>query len=670
MTTRGRRLLLWSLLLVLVAALAAALLAGPLLLDQERYRGILISRLSQLLNRTVTASNLRAQLLPSPGVTIRNFSIADRAPWSEPFLDAKQFHVGLKLLPLLRGDVQISGIRMDEVRIRLAKGPDGWNVEDLMRPSSRPTAAEPRPSESARTARGPSVLPVLVAGALTIRNGTIILDNPLHPYGPASLELTDIHLDVPDPLSSHSLRIRMSGRFPGKTSGSFDLDGSVQRNEAEHTPIEVELHVRDLEAARLASVMGISGATAATFTGTLDFEGKAVGEWPRLALTADADLQRVGVMPAKDTGKTTGEKARLQAKGQWEGDALDLSDVSLLWKGHTIAGRLHLVTQKSPRLQFWLNAPELSIEPIMALATATAGSETDRVNAPQTPKIPPSPLYQRGARGDLARAASSSEPGGLQIEGHLRSDVLRWGKLVLTTAENDLHYCCGLFTLRRLRGGFYGGTLSSDAAVDWRGPTPRVTVATHLEGVQTEPLLSAIQDPKWTVRGVMTLDSKMELSGQLGSGALTRVSGQSDIVVTNGQVTGYAPLERLSKTADPILKGLGMSPLTLNEFDRLSAHWTLDGGILRTRDLTLLRNGAKLYAVGSFNLLNQTMDFDVTAKVAKTTLEAKVAGPSSDPVVTPQAGSIEGRIKTEVGRLLGKDRNKEVGKMLQQLFSR
>lgn len=79
MTTRGRRRLLWSLLLVLVG-LVAALFAGPMLLDQERYRGILISRVGQLLNRTVTASSLRAHLLPSPGVTIQNFSIADRAP--------------------------------------------------------------------------------------------------------------------------------------------------------------------------------------------------------------------------------------------------------------------------------------------------------------------------------------------------------------------------------------------------------------------------------------------------------------------------------------------------------------------------------------------------------------------------------------------------------------
>ncbi|MCZ7624477.1 MAG: AsmA-like C-terminal region-containing protein [Candidatus Methylomirabilis sp.] len=135
------------------------------------------------------------------------------------------------------------------------------------------------------------------------------------------------------------------------------------------------------------------------------------------------------------------------------------------------------------------------------------------------------------------------------------------GKLVLTAAESDLDYCCRLLTIRRLRGGLYGGTLSGGGAIDWRGSTPRTTVATHLDGVQTEPLLNAIQEPRWTLHGVMTLDSKIEIAGQLGSGALARTSGQTDVAVTNGRVTGYTPLERLSKTADPILKGLGSPAL-------------------------------------------------------------------------------------------------------------
>ena len=677
MTRRGRRRLLG--LLLVLGGLVVALLAGPLLLDQERYRGILTSRASQLLNRTVTASSLRVHLLPTPGVTIRGLTIADRAPWSGPFLEAERLHVALKLLPLLKGELQIRNVRIDRPRIRLARGPDGWNLDDLIRPAARGAVAEPRRAEGTRVTRGQPALPVLVAGALAIRHGALVIENPLHPYGPADLEFQDVNLDIPAPLPPNPLRIYASGILPHNLSGSFDLIGSLPLHEGDHPPIEVQLTVRGIEAAQLASSIGVSRTSSSTaaFSGTLDFEGKAVGEWPVLDLQAEADLQRVGVaLPrlkhagtgGEENGKAPGDKAWLRAKGRWESDRLDLSQVSLLWKGQTTMGRLHLATQKSPRIQFWLDTPDLSIEPIVAIATAAADSGTNPVNAPRTPNPPTPPLSKGGAGG--FRISQPSEVGGLQFEGHLRSGILRWGKLALTTAEGDLRYCCGLLTIRQLRGGFYGGNLLGDAALSFSGRASRAKVTTHLEGVQTEPLLNAIQEPRWTLRGMMTLDSRMELSGQLGPGALARASGQTDITVTNGRVTGYAPLERFSKTVDPILKGLGISSPTLNEFDRLSAHWTLDGGILRTKDLMLLRDGAKFYAAGSVNLLNQALDFDVTAKVAKTTLEAKVQGTSSDPVVTPQMGRIEGRIKTEVGKLLGNERNKELGKVLRELFNR
>ncbi len=667
-------------MLLVFGGLVVALFAGPLLLDQERYRGILTSRASQLLNRTVTASSLRVHLLPSPGVTIHGLIIGDRAPWSEPFLDAEQLHVAFKLLPLLKGEIQVRSIRIDRPRIRLARGPDGWNLDDLIRPTARGVAAEPRRTEGTRVARGQPALPILVAGALAIRHGALVLENPLHPHGPARLELKDVNLDISAPVPRSPIRIHASGPLPGNISGSFDLTGSLQPHEGDHQPIEVEFHARGIEAAQLASSLGVprSSPSVAALSGTLDLEGKAVGEWPVLDLQAEANLQRIGVaLPllkhagtgGEDNSKAPGDKAWLRAKGRWEGDSLDLSQMSLLWKGQTTTGRFHLATQKSPRLQFWLDTPNLSIEPIVALVAAS-GSETNQVNVPRTPQISPSPPYPTGERGDVPRTLHSPEVAGLQVEGHLRSGILRWGKLVLTTAEGDLRYCCGLLTIGRLQGGFYGGTLSGDAALSFSGRAPHTRITTHLEGFQIEPLLDAIQKPQWTLRGRMTLDSKIELSGQLGPGALARASGQTDITLANGRVIGYAPLERLSKTFDPFLKGTGISSSALSEFDLLSAHWTLDGGTLRTRDLTLLRDGAKFFAVGSVNLLTQALDFDVTAKVAKTTLEAKVQGTSPDLVVTPQMGRIEGRIKTDVGKLLGDARNKDLGKVLQQLFSR
>lgn len=660
--TRHRRNLLLGSLLAL-AGLAALLLAAPLLLDIERYRSLLAARASHLLGREVTAQSLRVRLLPRPGAIVRGLSIADRAPWSGSFIEAERLDLNLRLLPLLRGELQIRNIRIERPRIRLGLGQDGWNLEDLIRPAARPALAEPRRPEGTPPVRGQPVLPILVAGALTIRDGTLLFESATQNHDPARLEIRDLNLDVPAPLPLNPLRIHASGRLPGEVSGSFDLTVSLRSQEGDRLPIEAQLRVRGLEASQLASSLGLSGSSAAAFSGTVDLEGKAVGEWPRLALQADIDLQRVDVTLGNETNKAPGEKAWLRAKGRWDGEALDLPEASLHWKNHTVTGHLHLANLHAPRIHFELNASDLAVEPLVAMATGL-GSWTGHSSTPR----------RRGERGVVASHSRDGTPhterfAGPRVEGRLRSGAVHWGGLILTPAEGELRYTGGLFTIHRLRGGFYGGRLSGNAALDWRRQSSYTSITAHLEGVQTEPLLKALHEERWTLRGTMTLDSRVELSGQPGPGALTRASGQSELIVTGGRLTGYPPLDKVAQTFHPLLKGAGISS-TLNEFDRLSAHWTLDGGILRTRDLSLQREGAMLFAAGSMNLQDQSLDFNVTARVAKATLEAKVTGTPSNPVVTPQLGRIEQRIKTEVGKIMKGERGEALGNVLRQLVPR
>jgi AsmA protein len=658
--TRHRRNLLLGSLLAL-AGLSALLLAAPLLLDTERYRSLLAARASHLLSREVRAQSLRVRLLPRPGAIVRGLVIADRAPWSGSFIETERLDVTLKLLPLLRGELQIRNIRIERPRIRLALGQDGWNLEDLIRPVTRPALAEPRRPEGTPSVRGQPALPVLLAGALTIRDGTLLFESATQNH--ARLEIRDLNLDVPAPLPLNPFRIHASGRLPGEVSGSFDLTGSLRSQEGDRLPIEAQMRVRGLEASQLASYLGLSGPAAAAFSGTVDLEGKAVGEWPRIDLQADIDLQRLDVTFGKETSKAPGEKAWLRAKGRWDGEALDLPEASLRWRNQTVTGHLHLANLHAPRIRFELNLPQLDVESLLAIATAS-GSATGHSSTPR----------RRGERGIVTSRSSDGTPyterfAGLRVEGRLQSGAVHWGGLVLTPAEGELRYTGGLLTIRRLKGGFYGGRLSGDAVLDWRGRLPHTSMTARLEGVQTEPLLRAFQGDRWKLSGVMTLDSRLELSGQPGPGALTRASGQSELIVTGGRLTGYPPLDKVAQTFHPLLKGAGISS-TLNEFDRLSAHWTLDGGILRTRDLSLQREGAKLFASGSMNLHDQSLDFDVTARVAKATLEAKVTGTPSNPVVTPQLGRIEQRIKTEVGKIMKGERGEALGNVLRQLLPR
>ena len=649
--------------LLALGCFATLLLAAPLLLDQERYRSLLTDRASRLLNRRVTASSLRVRLLPAPGATVRGLAVSDRAPRPETFMEAERVDVSLRLLPLLKGELQVSKIRLDRPRIRLVRGPDGWNVEDLIRPAPRPAAGERRRTEATRSVRGQPVLPIALGGALTVRDGILILDGPSQDKGSAPLEIHGLNVDAAAPPPNAPLRISVNGRLPGEVSGSFELTVSMRAEDEDSLPIEAQLSVRGLEAARLVSYLGFSVSSPQVLRGTVDLEVKGAGDWPRLDLQAEVNLQRLGLASEGTSVKSSGEEAWLRAKGRWDGDALDLPEANLRWKGQSITGRLHVVNLTGPKIGLELNVPQLDIESLLGMVTAS-NRGTGRAEEASA---------RRGRRAVLADpdlvGARIDSPDGPQIEGRFRSDAVRWRGLVLTTAEGDFRYRRGVLTIQRLRGGFYGGSLSSGASLDWRGRPSRTSITAHLERVQTEPLLKALQEERWTLSGIMTLDSNLELFGKPGTGALARAVGHSDLVVTGGRLTGYPPLERVKRTFDPVLKGAGASS-ALNEFDRLSAHWTLDKGTLRTTDLLLQREGAKLLAAGSMNLQDQRLDFDVTARVARATMEAKVSGTPTDPVVTPQVGRIEQRIKTEVGKIVKGEKGEALGRVLRELLPR
>jgi AsmA protein len=578
-------------------------------------------------------------------------------------MEAERVDVSLRLLPLLKGELQVSKIRFDRPRIRLVRGPDGWNVEDLIRPAPRPAAGERRRTEATRSVRGQLVLPIALGGALTVRDGTLVLDRPSHDKGSAPLEIHGLNVDSAAPPPNAPFRISVSGRLPVEVSGSFELTGSMRAEDEDRLPIDAQLSVRGLEAARLVSYLGFSVSSPQGLRGTVDVEVKGAGDWPHLDLQAEVNLLRLGLASEGTSVKSPGEEAWLRAKGRWDGEALDLPEANLRWKGQTITGRLQLVNLTGPKIGLDLKVPQLDIESLLGMGTAS-NRGTGRAEEASG---------RGGQRAAVANpvpvTARTGPPDGLQIEGRVRSDAVRWRGLVLTTAEGDFRYRRGVLTIQRLRGGFYGGSLSSGASLDWRGRPSRTSITAHLEGVQTEPLLKALQEERWTLSGIMTLDSNLVLFGDPGTGALARAVGHSDLVVTGGRLTGYPPLERVTRSFDPVLKGAGTSS-ALNEFDRLSAHWTLDKGTLRTRDLLLQREGAKLLAAGSMNLQDQRLDFDVTARVARATLEAKVSGTTTDPVVTPQVGRIEQRIKTEVGRILKGEKGEALGKVLRELVPR
>ncbi len=120
-----------------------------------RLRGKLSQSISQALGRRVEIGSVHLRFLPRPAFEFENLVIHDDAAFSaEPLLRASDVTASLRVLPFLRGRVEIASLSLDEASVNLTRDPQGkWNLEDLLertaRNSTAPTAAEKMESRPA-----------------------------------------------------------------------------------------------------------------------------------------------------------------------------------------------------------------------------------------------------------------------------------------------------------------------------------------------------------------------------------------------------------------------------------------------------------------------------------------------------------------------------------------
>jgi AsmA protein len=135
--------------LIIVVLLVAAALIVPRVVDINQYHGQIQAQLQKRLGRTVTLGEMRLSLFP-PSFQVQNPVIGEDTRFSfnqnRPFATAEKLAVSVKLLPLLRKDLQVKSLELDRPHIELVRNQQGvWNFATL--------GQEPKPAPSAEAAK-------------------------------------------------------------------------------------------------------------------------------------------------------------------------------------------------------------------------------------------------------------------------------------------------------------------------------------------------------------------------------------------------------------------------------------------------------------------------------------------------------------------------------------
>jgi AsmA protein len=353
--------------------------------------------------------------------------------------------------------------------------------------------------------------------------------------------------------------------------------------------------------------------------------------------------------------KAAGEEASVNFEGRREDPGVNLPKLTVILKDLKVNGSLRIPDLSAPRMTFTATSAKVDLDRLLARPAAKSAW--------------PAPTLAHATVAPRPQADAGTAGPALAVQGRVTIGDLTYQGLTFRAFQADLRYQDGLVQLPDVQADVANGKIRAKGEVDLRSKLPRIALTSKLDGLATEPLVRALALGPWTLRSTLTFDGRVNFAGLSKPEVLGSAAGDGSLLLKDGRLIGYKPLDRLSEVIGPILASQGIR-VRLNEFERVSGHYTLDKGVLRTKDLTLTKAEGTVTAAGALGLLDSSLNFDVTAKLGRTTIEAKVIGTTSQPIVVPKLGRIQRKIETEIEKAVPGEQGKGLKDLFRGLFGK
>ncbi len=194
----------------LAAVVVIVLLILVLTVDVNRFRGLIETRAEAALGREVELGEMQLSLWPVFGLRVDDVKIgALPEEGGGELLTAGSLRVGARLGPLLKKELEVTSIVVEEPAMTLARDAGGsWNVERLIARDETGSAEESAAGEGA--GGGFSIERLRVTGGrITVRDAYLSSEKPLE------ITLRDLELELEDFGPGRRFRFELATAFAG-----------------------------------------------------------------------------------------------------------------------------------------------------------------------------------------------------------------------------------------------------------------------------------------------------------------------------------------------------------------------------------------------------------------------------------------------------------------------
>ncbi|MDH5194738.1 MAG: AsmA family protein [Nitrospira sp.] len=185
-------------LLVLVVLLVGGVLALPFLVDLNKYQDQYKPLIEEALNRKVQLQDIRLTVWPRVGARVAGFSVLDDPAFSSgSFASLSSLDVGVKLMPLLSGKVEVEEITLHSPVITVIKNKNGVLNASTIGRKGVPVPEKPSRAPIPST-EGPLKLLALLAVDRVSVDGGKLTYRDLSAAAPTEYVLQDLELLLRD----------------------------------------------------------------------------------------------------------------------------------------------------------------------------------------------------------------------------------------------------------------------------------------------------------------------------------------------------------------------------------------------------------------------------------------------------------------------------------------
>lgn len=600
-------------------------------------------------------------LFPWLGLELHEASIATLNNPKQPFADLQMLGLSVRVLPLLRREVQMSDVRIEGLNLTLLRDEHGHgNWEDIgkplpdpnVTPDTPPPAADGTPAQAPPQAQASSERAVkLDIDSLTVNNARVQFTDAQSgkSYGAESIQLSSgpIHDGVNTPIKASAFLSASEPNIKARTElvGDLRFDRKLKRYSLEDMRLSGET----------------SGEPTAGKTVTFAAQGQVlvdlganVASWSGLKVSAN-QLRALGELSLRDLDKApqisgglsiaqfdlrtfldgighplpaTADPAafaKLELVGRLQGTqhSIAMEDLAVKLDQSTFTGRVAVEDFAKQALRVQLKGdtfdadrylPAKSDEAKGAKAARQAEvkqQEASAIAGAGTTPLPSAPTQVAWSNDKLLPVDRLRA---LDLQADLSFGALTLDKLPITDAQLKANGQGGLVTLETLRGGLYNGTFEAKGTVDVRPAVPQLGVNTKINRVPVEHFIKRESpDQAPPVKGLLTLSSDLTATGNSQKALIDTLNGNASFTINDGVLVN-ANLEQQLCQAIATLnrKQLSGEPRAKDTpFQELRGTLVVRNGVASNPDLKVRIPGLTVNGQGDLDLRVLGMDYGV-----------------------------------------------------------